>query len=101
METKDNIQKGWRTREQKQEIIQQWQQSGKTRKEFCMEQGISYNSLVSWCKELRDKKSSNGFTEVKLNQTTSLFAQVLLPGGIKIDFYQSIPAELIRSFIKT
>ena len=35
METQDpqgalhNVQKGWRTRQEKEEIIQQWQQSGK------------------------------------------------------------------------
>ena len=50
METENNVQKSWRTREEKEELILQWQQSGKSRKEFCEENGISYNSLVSWCK---------------------------------------------------
>jgi hypothetical protein len=101
METQNNVRNGWRTREQKQEIILQWQQSGKSRKEFCQEQGITYNSLVGWCKQFKDQKESSGFTEVKLNQDSSLFAQIHLPGGIKIDFYQPIPADFIRSFIKS
>jgi hypothetical protein len=100
METQNNVQKGWRTREQKEELILQWQQSGKSRKEFCQEHGITYNSLVGWCKQFKDRKTSSGFTEVKLNSTSALFAQVHLPGGIKIDFYQAIPADFIRSFIK-
>ena len=56
LKAKDNVQKGWRTHEQKEELILQWQQNKKSRKEFCLEQGICYNSLVSWCKEMRDKK---------------------------------------------
>ena len=41
METENNVQKGRRTREQKEEIILQWQQSGKSRKDFCQEKGIT------------------------------------------------------------
>ncbi len=100
MEIENNVQKGWRSREQKEELILQWQQSGKSRKEFCEEHQISYNSLVGWCKQFKDQKTASGFAEVKLNHSSSLFAQVHLPGGIKIDFYQPIPADFIRSFLK-
>ena len=99
MENQNNVQKTWRTREEKQALILQWQQSGKSRKEFCEESGIGYNSLVSWCKEFRDRKVKSGFTEVKMTPTISIFAQVHLPGGVKIDFYQPITAEFIRSFL--
>ena len=101
METQNNVQKGWRTREQKQEIILQWQQSGKSRKDFCQENGISYNSLVGWCKQFKDQPASSGFAEVKLNPVTSLFAQVQLPGGIRIDFYQPLSPDFIQSFLKS
>jgi hypothetical protein len=101
MESSNNVQKGWRTREQKQELILQWQQSGKSRKAFCEEQGITYNSLVGWCKQFKDQKATTGFTEIKINQTTAgLFAQVNLPGGIKIDFYQSVSAEYLQSLVR-
>ena len=97
----DNIQKGWRTREQKKELILQWQQSGKSRKQFCLETGITYNSLVSWCKQFKDENASSGFTELKLNhESTSLVAQLHLPGGIKLDFYQSPSADFIRSLLR-
>ena len=100
METEYNVQKGWRTREQKEELIQQWQQSGKSRKDFCQEHGISYNSLVGWCKQFKDQKANTGFAEVKIEKDSSFFAQVHLPGGIKIDFYQSIPADYFQSLIR-
>lgn len=79
METETNVQKSWRTREQKEELILQWQQSGKSRKQFCQENGITYNSLVGWCKQFKDKKSSPGFAEVKVNDYSGLFAQVHFP----------------------
>jgi hypothetical protein len=56
--------------------------------------------LVGWCKQFKDQKGSSGFAEVKLRHESNLFAQVHLPGGIKIDFYQSIPADFIRTFLK-
>ena len=98
METENNVQKSWRTREQKEELILQWQQSGKSRKEFCEENGIGYNSLVSWCKQMKDKKALPGFTEVKVKSDSGLFAQVHLPGGKRIEFFQPVPAEFCRCF---
>ena len=100
MEIQDNVQKSWRTLEQKQEIIEQLQQSGKSRKEFCEEHQINYNSLVSWCKQLKDQKRSTGFSEVKIKEVSGLYAQVHLPSGIRIDFYQVLPVEYFQSFIK-
>ena len=44
METQNNVQKSWRTRQEKEELIVQWQQSGMSRKEFCQEKGITYPS---------------------------------------------------------
>ena len=99
METQDNVQKGWRTREQKEEIIQQWQQSGKSRKEFCEEHQIGYNSLVSWCKQLKDKKTTTGFSELKIKEIPGLFVQLQLPGGIIIELYQLVPVEYLQSLI--
>jgi regulatory protein YycH of two-component signal transduction system YycFG len=100
METENNVQKGWRTREQKETIILQWQQSGKSRKVFCEENQISYNALVSWCKQLKDQKQLAGFSEIKIKESPGLFAQVHLSKGIKIDFYQSLPVEYFQSLIK-
>jgi hypothetical protein len=100
MENQNNVQKGWRTREQKEELILQWQQSGKSRKEFCQEQGITYNSLVGWCKQFKDQKASTGFSEVKVKSDPGLFAQLNLPGGIRIDFFHSVPVEYFQSLIR-
>lgn len=102
MEIQNNVQKSWRTRQEKEELIFEWQQSGKSRKEFCQEKGITYNSLVSWCKQFKDKKIVPGFTEVKIPAaaTSDLFAQVHLNKGIRIDFFHFVPADYFQSLLK-
>ena len=101
METQIKVNKIWRTREEKEELIFQWQQSGKSRKEFCQEKGITYNSLVGWCKQSKDKKSAaTGFSEVKVKTENNLFAQVHLPTGIKIDFFHSVPVDFLKLLLK-
>lgn len=100
MENRNNQKKGWRTREEKESIVRQWQASGKSRKVFCDENGIGYNSLVSWCKQLKDARPA-GFSQVKLSPTVTseLYAQAHFPGGIRIDFYQPFSSDFIRSFL--
>jgi hypothetical protein len=101
MENQNNVQKSWLTREQKAELILQWQQSGMTRKKFCEERSFNYYTFGTWVDQLKEKKpASPGFTEVKVQSTPSLFAQLHLSGGIKIDFYQSIPVEYFQSLLK-
>lgn len=102
METQNNVQKSWRTRQEKEELIVQWQQSGMSRKEFCHEKGITYNSLVSWCKQFKDKKTAPGFTEVKIPvvPASGLFAQLHLAKGIRVDIFHFVPVEYIQSLIK-
>lgn len=101
MENQNNVQKNWFSREQKAELILQWQQSGMTRKKFCEERSFNYYTFGTWVDQLKEKKpSSSGFTEVKVKRDSSLFAQVQLPGGIKIDFYQSLPAQYFQSLLK-
>lgn len=102
MENQNNVQKNWRTRQEKKEIIRQWQASGKSRKDFCLENGITYNSLVSWCKQLKDEKEPTSFTEVKIPSTppSGLFAQLHLPKGIRIDFFHFVPAEYFQALLK-
>lgn len=102
MESVNNIQNISRTWQEKETIILQWQQSGLSRKEFCEQQQISYNSLVSWCKILKDKKIAPGFTEIKPlpNTVSGLFAQLHLSKGIRIDFFHFVPAEYVQTLLK-
>ena len=102
METGNNVHNISRTWQEKETIILQWQQSGLSRKEFCDQHQISYNSLVSWCKAIKDKKTAKGFTEVKIPAvaTSGLFAQLHLSKGIRIDIFHFVPAEYFQALLK-
>ncbi len=97
METENKIIKRGRSRQEKEQLLAQWKQSGKSRKEFCQEHGINYGTFVTWPHEY-NRKGKSGFKEVKLVQpATSLFAQVYFPSGIRVDFFQQISSDFFRS----
>ena len=51
---------------EKDELIALWKQSGKSRKLFCNDQGLNYNSFVSWHKEQKAKvKTETGFSQTQ------------------------------------
>ncbi len=65
MESVNNVEKKWRTRQEKEALIDQWLESGQSRKVFCAEHGLSYYHFVSWDKEQKVKaKTDSGFTQV-------------------------------------
>ena len=101
MEPVSNVEKKWRTRQEKDELIALWKQSGKSRKLFCIDQGLNYNSFVSWHQQHKAKaKSETGFSQVIVQSGEKIFAQLHLPGEIRIDLYQPLSAEFIRALLK-
>ena len=78
MESVSNEEKKWRTRQEKDELISVMKQSGKSRKLFCNDQGLNYNSFVSWHQRLIAKvKTETGFSQVIVQRGEKLFVQLL------------------------
>ena len=101
MESVSNVEKKWRTRQEKDELITLWKQSGKSRKLFCNDHGLNYNNFVSWHQQHKSKaKSETGFSQVIVQSGEKIFAQLHLPGEIRIDLYQPLSAEFIRALLK-
>lgn len=101
MESVSNVEKKWRTRQEKDELIELWKQSGKSRRLFCIDQGLNYNSFVTWHKEQKAKsKPGSGFSEVIVQRGEKLVAQLHLRGELRIDLYQPLSAEFIRALLK-
>ena len=102
MENQNNIRKGSRTWAQKEELILQWQQSGQSRKKFCEQQAINYFTFGTWAELYKTKqKDSTAFQEIKIpSRAGALFAQVHLPGGVKVDIYQAVGADYFRSMVE-
>ena len=87
--------------EQIQEFILRWHQSGMNKRKFSKQEGLNYYTFGTWCDKLKNRPAgSTGFSEIKIPSASSLFAQVHLPSGIKIDFYQPVPAPYLQLILK-
>ena len=97
MESETNIVKKGRSREEKERLLAQWKESGKTRKQFCEEQGINYGTFATWPRETTQVKTA-AFKEIKLDRTDNIpFAHIYFPNGIRIELFQSVSSEYLRS----
>lgn len=88
---------------EKQELIEQWKQSGKNKMTFCKERSLSYYSFNDWIKRRNRKKEkpTPSFVPLKIkNPESSIFAQVVLKNGATVNIYQEVEAHFLAALIK-
>ena len=91
-----------RTRQEKQKLIEQWQQSGKTKKAFCYEHQINYATFISWIhpkkkkkKSVKDLETSPGFIPVHIQKNNgAIFAEANSGNGKSISVYKYVSCRL-------
>lgn len=92
-------------RHQMFEMIEQWQQSGLTKKAFCEQQSIKHHSFFYWYKRYRQKQSgidNNESAFLKLQVASPVAAamvEVHFPGGVRLLFHQAVSSDYIKSII--
>lgn len=98
-----------RTPEEIQQIINQWRESGKTKKDFCLEQNIKYLTFIGWSRPGERKKYSasknknkhSGFVSLDVRDFPGeIFALAQLRNGNRITVYQHVPAGYLRQLMK-
>ena len=88
------------TKEQMQATIVEWQNSGLSRKAFCRERKITYQTFHYWFKRLHVPNAS-GFEEVKLSGRTQGSAfELVFPSGVRMVFDGQPSAGWIRELVK-
>lgn len=98
-----------RTSEAWRDLIQSWQSSELTQKQFCAQQSIAYSAFHYWFKKFRNEKSpsriNSGFVPVKITPDKpvekygSVMAEVLLPDGRRVIIYQGIDVQFLRDLL--
>jgi hypothetical protein len=88
--------------ERKADLVQRWKESGKSKKVFAQEQGLNYYTFITWCD--REKKNlhtnnNTGFSQVRLTHQSDAFACVELSSGMRLKFYEPMPAEYFQSLL--
>jgi len=87
---------------EKQELIEQWKQSGKNKFAFCKENSLSYFSFCDWVrKRKRGPKTKPSFVAVSVKGNSEKpFAELSLKNGIQITLHQAVDAAFLSALLK-
>jgi len=90
------------TNEQREELIQRWKSSVKSKKQFADENGIKYMTFIDWVRKRQRKKSletpSEQFIPLEI-PTYNSFAELHVSGR-KIIFHQPVSAEYLKIILR-
>jgi hypothetical protein len=92
-------------RQERYNMIADWQQSGQTQKQYCEAKNIPYHVFHYWYKQYRNNEepppaAPAGFTAVRLPaDTSSANAALVLPDGRCLVFYQPVSSDYLRALI--
>ncbi len=75
-----------------------WQQSGKSRKSYCQEHGLTVNVLSYWCARAKTKESRHGFAAVEVTMGNSL--ELHYPNGVRLLLPWSTALDHLAAFIR-
>jgi hypothetical protein len=84
-------------------LLDRWQESGKSIRQFCEDEKISYHAFHYWRKRLKREKTS-GF--IKLQPVDSAlpaavsYCKVTLANGNCVLFHQSPGAKILRNLLR-
>jgi hypothetical protein len=78
--------------------IDQWLQSGQSKKDYCAQAGINYSTFIYWFKN-QDSTCPGNFVKLEksISPIHSAPLEILLPNGIRIYSDQPITIELLKS----
>ena len=88
------------TSEEMQVVIREWQTSGSSKKTFCHQRDIKYQTFQYWYKRLADA-SSSGFTEVRVDSGARAGAfEIVFPPGARMLLQGEPSASWLREVLR-
>lgn len=88
---------------EKQELLEQYRQSGKSKTGFCRERGLSFCTLHDWLggkKKKSARKRLPGFVPVNIKHGADVFAEVVLSNGSTVKIYNQVDAGFLSKLLK-
>lgn len=81
-------------------LVEQWRDSGQSRKEFCQLHGIKVSTLSYWIKKIENPVNGIGFKQILPSQVSSGRIDIIYPNGVKVsaDGDLSLIAKLIHIY---
>ncbi len=102
MKNEPIIKKLRRSRGQVNELIAQWEQSGKSKSMFCNEHKVKHTTFHGWIARRKKhtskpQKDISGFVSLQLNnEKRAPFAEINLSNGVCVSLFQSVSAGYLR-----
>jgi len=100
-----------RTHQAWRDLIESWQTSNLTQKQFCTQHAIAYSGFHYWFKKFREEDAPSqeglGFATVKIptshkkpvERQGSVQAELVLPDGRRVIFYQGVDVQFVRALL--
>jgi hypothetical protein len=89
---------------EKQELLEQWKQSGKSKLAFSKEIQVSYFTLCNWIKARNRNhkaKTKSSFLPVEIKPDTHKpFAHLILKNGTSIQIHQPVESSYLVALLK-
>ena len=93
-----------RTKEEKEAIREEWKRSGLSKKEFCKQKDISYQTFIWWfaAESRREKnRAKSKFVPVSVALSeTGISTEIHLSNSRKVIFHGSVSAEMIQAVLR-
>ncbi|MEO7694749.1 MAG: hypothetical protein ABIS36_12385 [Chryseolinea sp.] len=86
------------TKEQMQLAVTAWRQSGLSKKVFCEERNITYQTFHYWCKRLAESKP--GFTQINVVPGSSSGSEIIFPSGVRLRFDGEPSVQWLRELVR-
>jgi hypothetical protein len=89
-------------------LIEAWQTSDLTQKQFCSQQAIAYSAFHYWFKKFREDKSlpasGSAFIPVKVtsacpHNNAGAAIELVMPDGRRVNFHQGVEVEFLRALL--
>ena len=88
------------TLEEMRPIIEKWEVSGLTKKEFCKQHNLAPSVFYYWYKKYKSPGSTGGFIPIKIKNTFQESPlEILYPNGVKLKLTGDVPPSLLRQYI--
>ena len=91
-------------RQQMFALVGSWEGSGKTQREFCSEQDISFHRFTYWLRRYREhQKEASGaapsFIPLSLDAAIGSSAEIIYPDGRRLIFHQAVAAQFLKALL--
>ena len=80
-------------------MVKAWQRSGKTQREFCLQNGIAYHSFHYWYKCFRDQAPCASFVPLQIDPAVSGLVEMILADGKRVLFHQPVSSEYLKALL--